>query len=136
MGLLPLIILFILPLLSSLFSGSDSTSAGPFMRFDRAVAPQTQHRLTPRLKVDYYVNPTDVEHYTPNKFSQLDKKAEIQFINQLNIGCEQELDARQRLVNEAQGWFMQDVDKMQRAKEMEMKSCKRLDSMGVGRNAY
>lgn len=136
MGLLPLIVLFILPLLSSLFSGSDSSSGVPLMRFDRAVAPQTQHRLTDRLKVDYYVNPADVEQYTPYKFSQLDKKAEVKFIQQLNIGCEQELDARQRLVNEAQGWFMQDVDKMQRARDMEMKSCKRLDRMGVGRNSY
>ena len=135
MGILPLIILFILPLLSSLFSGSSS-AAGPTMRFDRAVAPHTLHRLTTRLKVDYYLNPADVDQYTPHKFSQLDKKAEVNFVQQLNIGCEQELDARQRLTNDAQGWFYQDMEKLGQAKNMEMKNCKRLDSMGVGRNAY
>jgi len=136
MGLLPLLILFVLPLLSSLFSGSGSSAAGPTMRFDKAHSPHTQHRLTTRLKVDYWVNPAEVEQYTPNKFNQLDQRAEVNYVQQLNIGCEQELDARQRLVNEAQGWFMQDVDKMQRAKNMEMKNCDRLNSMGVGRNAY
>jgi DnaJ family protein B protein 12 len=136
MGLLPLLILFVLPLLSSLFSGSGSSEEGPLMRFDRPVAPYTMHRLTTRLKVDYYLNPADVEQYTPHKFSQLDRQAEVSFVKQLNLGCEQELDARQRLINEAQGWFMQDAEKMQQARNMEMKSCKRLDSMGVGRNAY
>lgn len=135
MGLLPLIILFVLPLLSSLFSGSDSAT-GPSMSFDNPVAPYTLHRLTPRLKVDYYLNPADVVKYTPQKFSKLDESAEVKYIQHLNIRCEHELDARQRLYNDAQGWFSQDVEKLQQANAMEMKSCKRLDSMGVRRNAY
>jgi DnaJ family protein B protein 12 len=136
MGLLPLLILFVLPLLSSIFSGSSSSAAGPSMRFDGPVAPHTLHRLTARMKVDYYLNPVDVEHYTPHKFSQLDKKAEVNYVQQLRIGCEQELEARQRLINEAQGWFVQDVEKIQRARDMEMKSCKALDSLGMARNSY
>jgi DnaJ family protein B protein 12 len=136
MGLLPLLILFVLPLLSSLFSGSSSSTSGPFMRFDARVAPYTLHRLTNRYKVDYYINPVDVEHYTPHKFSQLDDLAESRYIQQLNLGCDEELDRRQRLVNEAQGWIYQDTEKMQRAGDMEMRSCKRLESMGKGRNSY
>jgi DnaJ family protein B protein 12 len=134
MGLLPLLILFVLPLLSSLFSGSGSTAAaGPSMRFDGPVAPHTLHRLTNRLKVDYYINPVDVDQYTPHKFSQLDKKAEVTYVQQLKAGCEQELDARQRLLNEAQGWFIQDTSKMDRARNMEMRNCKKLDEMGMAR---
>jgi DnaJ family protein B protein 12 len=133
LGLLPLIALFILPLLSSLFSGSE-TAAGPSMRFDGPVAPHTEHRLTNRLKVDYYVNPAEVAQYNPHKLSQLDKKAEASYIQQLNIGCQEELDMQQRLVNEAQGWFIQDADKMQQARMMKMKNCDRLESLGKGRS--
>lgn len=136
MGLLPLLILFVLPLLSSLFSGSGSSVAGPSMRFDGPVAPHTMHRLTTRLKVDYYLNPVEVDQYTPHKFSQLDKKAEVSYVQQLRYGCEQELEHQQRLVNEAQGWFVQDVEKMNRAKDLEMKSCRKLDSMNLSRGSY
>jgi DnaJ family protein B protein 12 len=135
-GLLPLLILFVLPLLSSLFSGSSSTPSGPSMQFDSPVPPHTMHRLTPRLKVDYYINPVEVADYTPRKFSQLDQKAEIKFVQLLRVGCEEEQDIRNRLMNDAQGWFFQDAGKMQRAREMEMKSCRRLESMGVSRSSY
>ena len=136
MGLLPLLVLFVLPLLSSIFSGSSSSASGPSMRFDAPVPPHTLHRLTSRMKVNYYLNPIDVEHYTSTKFSQLDKKAEVNYVQQLRLGCEQELDARQRLMNEAQGWFMQDTEKMQRARDMEMTNCKMLDSLGMARGTY
>jgi len=136
MGLLPLLILFIVPLLSSLFSGSGSSASGPSMRFDGPVSPHTMHRLTATYKVDYYINPSDVDEYTPHKFSQLDKKAEVTFVQQLHIGCEQELDAKQRLINEAQGWFMQDVEKMNRARTMELKNCKQLETMGLAQGRY
>ena len=136
MGLLPLVILFILPLLSSLFSGSGSAANGPMMRFDGPVAPHTMHRLTTRLKVDYYLNPAEVEQYTPHKFSQLDKKAEVSFVQNLRWGCEQELETQQRLFNEAHGWFVQDTEKVNEARNMEMKNCRKLDSMNLARGSY
>ena len=106
------------------------------MRFDGPVAPHTMHRLTTRLKVDYYLNPLDVDGYTAHKYSQLDKTAEVKFVQQLRLGCEQELEQQQRLVNEAQGWFVQDVEKMNRARNLEMRSCKKLDSMSLSRGSY
>jgi len=136
MGLLPLLILFIVPLLSSIFASGGTAPSGPSMRFDGPIPPHTQHRLTSRMKVDYYVNPSDVEHYTPHKFAQLDKKAEVSFVQQLRLGCEEEMEHKQRLVHEAQGWFYQDMDKIQQARDMDMRNCKKLDSMGMGRSAY
>ena len=130
MSLLPLLVLFVVPLLSSIFSGSGEAS-GPTMRFDGPVDPHTLHRLTTQYKVDYYLNPHEVEQYTPYKFSQLDKKAEANYVQQLKYGCEQELDHRARLFTEAQGWFMQDADKLQRARSYEMKSCRKLEAMGM-----
>ena len=134
-GLLPILFVLILPILSSLFSGSGSTAAGPTMRFDTAVPPHTLHRHTPRMKVDYFVNPTEVEQYTASQFAKLDQRAEVNLINLLNVECQQEEAARQELINQAQGWFTQDASKMQKARSLPMASCKRLDSMGQ-RNPY
>ncbi|KUJ12076.1 DUF1977-domain-containing protein [Mollisia scopiformis] len=136
MGLLPLLFILILPILSSLFSGSSSSTPGPSMRFDSAVPPHTLHRLTTRMKVDYFVNPVDVEHYTPSQLSRLDQRAEAAYVSRLNVECQEEELARQDLVNQAQGWFYQDPEKMRLARELPMKSCRRLDSMGVGRGGY
>ena len=106
------------------------------MRFDSAVPPHTLHRHTPRMKVDYYLNPVEVEHYTPSQLAKLDQSAEVKFVSRLNIECQQEVAEREELYQQAQGWFYQDVEKIKQAKNMEMKSCKRLDSMGVSRNSY
>src|SRR4051794_24320604 len=59
-NLLPLLILFLLPIISSLFSPSTPTPAGPSFRFDSPSPPHTMHRTTPRLKVNYYLNPEEV----------------------------------------------------------------------------
>ncbi len=133
MGLLPLLFILILPILSSLFSG-DGAAAGPSMRFDSAVPPHTMHRQTPRTKIDYYLNPVEVENYTPSQFSKLDQRATSSFISRLSVECQQEEAVRADMFQQAQGWFYQDADKMARAQKMEMRACKRLDSLGGNRN--
>lgn len=99
------------------------------MRFDGPVPPHTLHRVTPTLKVDYYINPVDVDQFTPNKFYKLDKAAESNFVRQLKTGCEQEQETRQRMMNEAQGWFMPDAVKMSQARNMVMKNCRKLEEL-------
>jgi len=135
-SLLPLLVLFIIPLLSSLFSGSNSTPTGPQMRFNGPEPPYTAHRLTPDLRVDYYVNPSDVVDYTARKFSQLDQRAEVTFVQQLRVECENQLDKQQRMVNDAQGWFFQDESKMNQARAVDMRACKRLEAMRAGRSNF
>ena len=127
-SLLPLLLLFILPLLSSLFSGSGSS--GPGMRFDAAVPPHTHQHTSSRLKVPYWVNPTEVQDYTSKKWRELDKMAEGKYVNQLSAECEWEQSTRQRLYQEAQGFFYTDQVKLDRARRMEMPSCKRLQEYG------
>jgi DnaJ family protein B protein 12 len=104
------------------------------MRFDGPVAPHTNHRLTTRLKVDYWTNKAELDGWSPHKLTQLDRKAELNYIQQLKIGCEEEISARQRLVDEATGWFLQDADKMHQARTMKLPNCDKLDSMGGARN--
>ncbi|TVY83128.1 putative J domain-containing protein [Lachnellula suecica] len=132
-GLLPLLIVLILPLLSSIFSGSGSSS-GPSMRFDGAVPPHTMSRHTNKMKVDYWLNPVEVDGFTSRQFHHLDQTAEIQYVQQLRVFCEEEMEARSRLVQEAQGWFVQDTAKMHKAKNMEMANCRKLESLGLLRN--
>lgn len=127
--LLPLILLFVLPLISSLFSGGSSTPSGPTYRFDAPVSPHVMQRTTPKLKVNYFLNPTDVEDYTPRKFYQLDQRVEVDYVTKLRYECESEVQTRDRMIHEAQGWFFPDVEKMKEARAMELKSCKRLDAL-------
>lgn len=132
-SLLPLLLLFILPLLSSLFSGESSS--GPSLRFDSAVPPHTQQRTTPAHKVDYFVNPADVNGYSNRQWSELDKLAERKYVGQLSAECEYERNVQQRLANDAQGFFFVDQTKLDRARRMEKPNCKRLYELTGNRGA-
>lgn len=129
MSLLPIILLFIFPLLSSIFSG-DSQPATPTMAFDRPYPPYyTMERTMPNFQTKYYVNPKDVSNYGQSKLHTLDKKAEIIFTNELRSKCESEQAHKRRLTEAAQGWFSQDEEKMAVANNYEMPSCRRLSGL-------
>ncbi|KAK3361071.1 hypothetical protein B0T24DRAFT_122546 [Lasiosphaeria ovina] len=130
MGVLPILLLFIFPLLSSLFSGS-SPAVAPSMTFDAPHAPYTQERTMPNFGVKYYLNPKDVNTYNDHKLHALDKKAEVILVQRLRVMCEDENLHKQKLREEAQGWFYQDPDKMEVANSMDMPSCRRLKSLHV-----
>ncbi|UNI24732.1 Chaperone protein dnaJ [Purpureocillium takamizusanense] len=130
-GLLPILFFFILPLLSSLFSGSSSGSATPRMVYDNPQAPYTHGRVTPELKVHYFVNPGDVASYSKSKLSQLDRTAENNLVRHLGNECGNERMYQRRLREDAMGWFYQDPDKMAKANAYKMPSCERLEKMGI-----
>ncbi|KAF3029305.1 hypothetical protein E8E15_007708 [Penicillium rubens] len=126
--LLPLIILFILPLLSSLFSGPSAPS-GPSYRFDTPVSPHTLGRSTPKLNLNYFVNPLDVDNFSARNFRELDTRVEVEYVRTLRNECDAEAHERERRLQEAQGWLFPDVEKMKKARAMEMPSCRRLDQL-------
>lgn len=134
MGLLPILILFILPLLSSLFTGDGTGSqpAMPQMVFDAPEPPWTLGRRT-KSNVKYFVDPKDkaFQPFKENaqKLAQLDNYADVTLVRTLKAQCEREMQHRQRLVDEAQGWIFQDADKMEIANTFELKACRRLDKM-------
>ncbi|KAI1374726.1 DUF1977-domain-containing protein [Hypoxylon crocopeplum] len=132
-SLLPILFLFVFPLLSSIFSGGDPQPAVPSMVFDAAQPPLTHHRTTPKLGVDYYVDPAEVAGWTDYKFRQLDKEAEVGFVRALRRRCDTEMRTKRDLIDKAQGWFFPDPDKMKIADQFEMTSCKRMDALGVSR---
>lgn len=131
-GLLPIILFFILPLLSSLFSG-DSSSSTPGIVYDQPEHPYTQGRTTPSLKIHYFVDPADVRSYSQSKLSQLDRSAEINLVRRLRGECENEVMYQQQMRSDAVGWFYQDVDKMAQADALRMPSCERMRTLGISR---
>ena len=102
------------------------------MVFEQPRPPHTFQHISNRLKVNYYVDPQEVQEYTTKNWKALDKAAEVKYVNKLNYECDVEHDRRNRLVNEAQGFFFTDQSKMDQARRMEMTSCRRLNDLGIG----
>ena len=133
--LLPLFLLFVLPLLSSLFSGSSSSV--PDFRFDHTQPPHTEQRTMPQLKVPYWVNPHKTENMKKSKLSQLDRRAEAEYVTILRQDCQEERIMQQQLYQDAQGWFTVDERALRKAREYKLMSCSRLDELRVPRyNQY
>lgn len=103
------------------------------MVFDIPEYPYVQERITPKLNVRYYVNPTEIKTYSKSQLSRLDNNADITLVRHLRAECENEMLHKQRLYDQAQGWFTQDPDKMEVANRFQTASCRRLDSLGVAR---
>ena len=87
------------------------------------------HRTTPKLNINYFVSPADVEDYSSRKFRQLDQRVEVDYVTKLRYECQHEVNARERMIQDAQGWFFPDIEKMKVARSLELKSCQRLDSL-------
>lgn len=131
-SLLPLLILFVLPLLSSLFgSGSSwSSSSSTYVSFDR-VPPYTQPRTSTRLGVPYFVDPVTVHEFSSRQWKDLDKSAESRYVQKLGRKCEDQRLRRESLFREAQGWFSVDEEKERQAREVDMSSCRKLRELGI-----
>src|SRR5690606_1447487 len=100
-GLLPILFFFVIPLLTSLFSGGATTQpSGPRMVYDQPMPPYTEKRQTPNFKVSYFVNPAEVASYSNTKLAQLDKTAESNLLRVLRSECDLEMRTKQRMIDE------------------------------------
>jgi DnaJ family protein B protein 12 len=124
-SLLPLLLLFIIPLLSSLFSGAAPTY--PSVRFEKA-APHTEHHVSGKLKVDYYVNPKEIPDY--HNWKDLGKHVENSYVQKLGTQCDWDRTLKQRAYQEAQGFWSRDQVKWQAAEDMAMPACQKLKGWG------
>ncbi|KAI9888800.1 MAG: hypothetical protein M1814_006254 [Vezdaea aestivalis] len=133
--LLPLILVIILPMLTSFLSTMmNPPTVLPTMHFDSrpgSSSPLTMHRTTPRLKVDYYVDPHAVEDWSMKRLRSLDSSAEVEFVNRLRVECEIEVEKRNKLRRDAMGWFGIDREILDRADAMDLRSCRRLERFGI-----
>ncbi len=140
LALLPILFLFLFPLLTSLLSGlgglggdHQGAPAVPKMAFDHPAPPLTLRRTTEKLGVSYFVNPAAVDGWTDGQLGRLDRDAELTLGRELRRACAAEQHTKQRLLDDAQGWFFPDQDKLRVAKEYQMINCQRLDKLGISR---
>jgi hypothetical protein len=127
-SLLPLLLLFVLPLISSFLSGS--TPRAPQYAFTKT-PPFTHKHISSSLKVAYFVNPAEYDELSRGQRRELDKSVEVQTVHTLRYQCQGERAGRDELIMEAQGWFSTDEKKMDRARKMELKACKQLQEYGL-----
>jgi len=128
-SLLPLLLLFLLPLLSSLFSGLGGSSNGPSYRFDK-ISPYTQPHTSDRLKVPYWVDPAQTRDFSTRNWRDLDRAAEQRYVGDLSVRCERERAERDRVAQEAMGFFWTDQVALDRARAMRLEACTRLQELG------
>ncbi|CAH0016665.1 unnamed protein product [Clonostachys rhizophaga] len=128
-GLLPIILFFVVPMLSSLFSFGPSTPSTPRMVFEEPTTPYTYGRVTPNFKINYFVNEGDIKGYTAAQFSRLDVIAEETRFRELGHQCERELMVKRRKQEAAQGWFYQDVEEMAKANALPTKACDMINQL-------
>ncbi|RMZ89405.1 hypothetical protein DV736_g3364, partial [Chaetothyriales sp. CBS 134916] len=131
--LLPLLLLFVLPLLSSLLSGSGSS--GPSVRYDSPLPPMTMHRVTPKYKIDYFINPAEVDGWKASKLRGLDQRAEVDYVSNLRYQCEVESQRKRQEIQDATGFFFTDEERLHRARAMVMPGCRRLDELRISRQS-
>lgn len=131
--LLPLLLLFITPLLSSLFdSSSGSTGFARNTRFEFTPSPPyTERRTTYQHSIPYFVNPSDTRSMTSSSLRQLDHRAELTFLRSLRDQCNREYDERKQNIMDAQGWFWSDEEALEKARNTKLPACERLDKLGI-----
>ncbi len=129
-NLLPLLFLFILPLLSSLFS--STSSSGPSFSFTPQ-PPHTCAHTSANLDIKYFVPPSVCSEFGSAKknWRALDKRAEESYVHTLNVRCQNEQYKRGRMEQDAQGWFFVDEGKMEEARRMPMPSCEEIRRRGL-----
>jgi DnaJ family protein B protein 12 len=127
--LLPLILLFVLPLLSSLFSGSANT--GPQWSMNKS-GSYTKQLQSPQFKVNFFVKPSDWVDMSRSQKTQLAQRVDVNYLSDMRHRCALEERQKDELIMEAQGWFSTDEAILTKARNLPMKSCKRLAEMNKG----
>ncbi|ANB12940.1 Hlj1p [Sugiyamaella lignohabitans] len=133
--LLPLMLLFFVPVLFSLFGDSSSSTGLRTPRYEfKSVPPYTLERTTPLHHIPYYVKPEDVTQLPERKLRQLDRQAEVSYVQALKNRCYHEYENKQQKISDAKGWFFVDTDAYNEAIQIPLPSCDRLDTLGVAYN--
>ncbi|KAI8918421.1 hypothetical protein DFJ77DRAFT_293660 [Powellomyces hirtus] len=129
--LLPVIILFVFPILSAMFSGlfGDSDPA-PTFSFVRSHT-HNMERKTAARHVPYYVNTRiwnkwKVPRNRPDEVRRYDSEVESEWHRNLQHLCAQEQDRRQFQIRQAHGWFSVDEKRLRAAQNMPMRNCDKL----------
>jgi len=133
--LLPLILFFLLPLISSLFSSdADAGFNGPAFSTKHS-PPYTYKRFTPNHQIPFFVNPKDLDSLSPRDAANFDKRAETNIIGTWNHACKLELKTREEAMQQAQGIIFTDYEALKRAKDMNLPHCRKLEDLRTKRRS-
>ena len=94
------------------------------------------HRTTPKLKINYYIDPREVAEYSAKKFYNLDSRAEVEFVNEVRYQCRNEREHREQIIRDATGIFWSDDDRIREAYAMRLENCNRLEGLGLRVQQY
>uniref|UniRef100_A0A060TD40 ARAD1B21340p n=1 Tax=Blastobotrys adeninivorans TaxID=409370 RepID=A0A060TD40_BLAAD len=128
--MLPLLLLFGLPWLLSLFGDSPGAGGVPSFRFNQR-PPFMEERHTSRYSISYFVNPQDVQNLADRKLAQLDRQAEVSYIQSMRRQCNTEVEYKQQKMSDARGWFFVDEEAYDAARKIPLPSCEFLDGLGI-----
>lgn len=131
--LLPLLLLFGMPLLLNLLgdsSDSGYSTTRPGVHFKES-PPFIMKRSTPQYHVTYYVNPSEVSSLSDSRLRRLDRQAENSFIKITQNNCYQEYEQKQQKIADSRGWFSVDQEAYDQAMSMTTPSCDILDNLHI-----
>lgn len=125
--LLPMLLIFVVPMLLSLFTGGEDNL--PKYSFTR-LSKYPSKRQMPRTQKLYYV-PEKLAKRSKDQLDNFDRKVEQNYIYELTEKCMREQRAKMELMEEGQGWFKRDDRKVKRAEKMRTPSCEEFLSFGL-----
>lgn len=125
--LAPILIFLLIPILSALFS--DST---PEYSYHQTRKYNTQ-RVTPKFNIPFYVTPNfkEANNLDTKQLKNFDKKVENLYIQDRRNKCSREQVRKNELMDDAQGFFFTDYDKLERAEKMAMPNCEILRNLNL-----
>jgi len=119
MQLLPLLLILVLSVFSSLFSADPVFSLNPTSKY-------TDQRMTSRLRVSYYVRPDFAQEFQ-GSVRRLEQQVEEEYVTALRNGCYKERNHRENMLWRARSFG--DSAMFRRAQEMTTPSCDTLQSV-------
>lgn len=126
--LIPVLLLLFAVVMSAFFSDSDSI---PDYSFTKTRAFSTA-RYTPHYKIPFYVDKSfDKKTFTSRQLKNFDLKVENLYIQDKRSKCSREQTIRNQMVEDAQGWFSTDYEKMRKAQQFPMPNCQALRDLNL-----
>lgn len=127
--LLPLLLFLIVPILSALFSDSNSTP-------DYSFSPNRHYnteRYTPKHKIPFYINQQSFnkKDLSAQQVRNFESKVENLYVQDKRSKCSKEQIIKNELMEEAQGWFTVNTRKLAEAERMPMPNCQKLRDLNL-----
>lgn len=126
--LVPILLLLFAIVLSAIFSDSDEI---PNYSFTKTRSFSTK-RTTPNYKIPYFVEKSfDKKAYTSKQLKKFDLKIENIYIQDKRNKCSREQLLRNQMIDDAQGWFSTDQEKLRKAQKLPMPNCQALQDLNL-----